>query len=1012
MKKTKKLSALILGGLLAIGVGAGMGASRVETGRAATGTFTIALNDNSLGAQTAYAEDKTTASYNGGDATVSLAWGNINPKTGQVRGNQTTQTNLQNAGKFNVRMRNTTALPGNIRSVTLSGISGTYVSASAFVATGSSEITNQTQGGSTAGTNGSSAITWSFTGESGKYFALGAIKGVFSGTVTATSIIVTYETEGAPVTLTSIAVTTPPTKTSYAVGEYLNLAGLVVTGTYSNSTTANVTGACTFSPTTSTPLTTAHTSVTVSHAGVSSTSFSITVSADPAISLNKSSLKVEIGDSDTIQVTPSNFSGDPVVTVKFASTNNATGTYASASVSGMVITVTGTADGNDTLNVTATLGGQTANSNAAITVEAPSIGDWEKVTSAANLTEGKYIITAPKTAGGELMAIDNTNGTGKPPAVNLTWSGTVPSKAVYDPVKSLGTNVIWDFTTSGSNYIIKPNNASTYLYSTNANDGLKVGSTSDTWIIDFVSSYFTMQETNYSRFIQIYNSADFRAYTSITSGGQISSNADCFKMQLFKWVSSAPLTTTLTITGTLTNGSQYAGSFLDVAGLTFTANYVGGGTGVILTSQLNALPKLVLGTTSYQVSYTEGDITATGTVTLTAVLADTLNTLSWTGRVLIYTEGQTLTESSIVAKYASGNEVPLGFADVTIYVFEDTWNPATATIITAATVLTDFDHNGLSIRLGLDGVYSTTSVLTVTFAPTTTYIEGGGGVSTTATLIKSPDTLVVGDKVLIAAAGYDFVMSTTQNGNNRASEAAIKSGDKITNVDESKMQVVTIVAGTVTNSFGFYVEGDSTGYLYAASSSQNYLRTQTNLDANASFIVTIAADGAATATAQGANTRNLFRFNNTNDPKLFSCYGSGQEDLAFYTLDPGAGSSGVNYEYLLDVLAGDYCDFTLEGLNKIHTRYTAMTSSEIAHFNIETIVGDDTNEYTGLEAYTYAMILRARLQNDPSNVSDNFGSDAAISEEVSIAFIVVVAALGVTAIGAFFFIRRKETNES
>lgn len=514
MKKTKKLSALILGGLLAIGVGAGMGANDFQKASAASPeTLTCTLGTISNNTMTFSTASFTINHYKGTDsnfAAYGAPWRvytnnyvTITPKASQ-----------------------------KITKVVINANTNAYASAAIGWINSSTDGTPTTLGTSTNDTTiarSVSATVVTITPASG----ISAMKIKPSAQTRWDSIVITFD-EGAPVTLTSIAVTTPPTKTSYAVGEYLNLAGLVVTGTYSNSTTANVTGACTFSPTTSTPLTTAHTSVTVSHAGVSSTSFSITVSADPAISLNKSSLKVEIGDSDTIQVTPSNFSGDPVVTVKFASTNNATGTYASASVSGMVITVTGTADGNDTLNVTATLGGQTANSNAAITVEAPSIGDWEKVTSAANLTEGKYIITAPKTAGGELMAIDNTNGTGKPPAVNLTWSGTVPSKAVYDPVKSLGTNVIWDFTTSGSNYIIKPNNASTYLYSTNANDGLKVGSTSDTWIIDFVSSYFTMQETNNSRFIQIYNSADFRAYTSITSGGQISSNADCFKMQLFK----------------------------------------------------------------------------------------------------------------------------------------------------------------------------------------------------------------------------------------------------------------------------------------------------------------------------------------------------------------------------------------------------------------------------------------------------------------------------------------------
>jgi len=48
--------------------------------------------------------------------------------------------------------------------------------------------------------------------------------------------------------LTGIAVTTEPTKTVYTVGENLDLAGIVVTATYQDETTADVTSSCVFSP--------------------------------------------------------------------------------------------------------------------------------------------------------------------------------------------------------------------------------------------------------------------------------------------------------------------------------------------------------------------------------------------------------------------------------------------------------------------------------------------------------------------------------------------------------------------------------------------------------------------------------------------------------------------------------------------------------------------------------------------------------------------------------------------
>lgn len=80
-------------------------------------------------------------------------------------------------------------------------------------------------------------------------------------------------------TLSSIAITTNPTKTVYHAGEYFDPAGMVVTATYTDSTTSTVIN-YTYSPTTA--LTTSTTGVTVSYSynGVTATAqVSITVTA-------------------------------------------------------------------------------------------------------------------------------------------------------------------------------------------------------------------------------------------------------------------------------------------------------------------------------------------------------------------------------------------------------------------------------------------------------------------------------------------------------------------------------------------------------------------------------------------------------------------------------------------------------------------------------------------------------------------------------------------------------------
>lgn len=93
-------------------------------------------------------------------------------------------------------------------------------------------------------------------------------------------------------TLSSISISTAPTKTTYTAGEYFDPTGLVITRTYSDSTSdtytyAGHTSEFTFSPTTSTALTTSHTSVTINYGGKSCNQ-SITVTQPAATSITAS----------------------------------------------------------------------------------------------------------------------------------------------------------------------------------------------------------------------------------------------------------------------------------------------------------------------------------------------------------------------------------------------------------------------------------------------------------------------------------------------------------------------------------------------------------------------------------------------------------------------------------------------------------------------------------------------------------------------------------------------------
>ena len=148
--------------------------------------------------------------------------------------------------------------------------------------------------------------------------------------------------------------------------------------------------------------------------------------------------------------------------------------------------------------------------------------------------------------------------------------------------------------------------------------------------------------------------------------------------------------------------------------------------------------------------------------------------------------------------------------------------------------------------------------------------------ATTWNLVTNVSQLEAGSRVVIVAKDFNYALSTVQNDNNRAQVSITKGTDSTVTINSS-VQILTLEAGNVSNSFAF---NTGAGYLYAASSSKNYLRTETTLSDNSSWSITIAADGVATIKAQGSNTRNWMRYNSSSS--LFACYGSGQADICLY----------------------------------------------------------------------------------------------------------------------------------
>lgn len=154
-----------------------------------------------------------------------------------------------------------------------------------------------------------------------------------------------------------------------------------------------------------------------------------------------------------------------------------------------------------------------------------------------------------------------------------------------------------------------------------------------------------------------------------------------------------------------------------------------------------------------------------------------------------------------------------------------------------------------------------------------------GFAQTTYTKVTSSSGLEAGANYLIVAHNDDLGVLAMgyQKSNNRNAVVVSENGESITVTPgtdpASETDVFQFTLGGSNGSWTLY-DAAKEGYLYAASSNSNHLKTQTTLDANGEWNITFNGDGTAEVVAQGENTRNNMRFNPnaSNNAPLFSCY--------------------------------------------------------------------------------------------------------------------------------------------
>lgn len=147
-------------------------------------------------------------------------------------------------------------------------------------------------------------------------------------------------------------------------------------------------------------------------------------------------------------------------------------------------------------------------------------------------------------------------------------------------------------------------------------------------------------------------------------------------------------------------------------------------------------------------------------------------------------------------------------------------------------------------------------------------------------LLTDVSNLKAGSRIIIVGINKEiyYALNTNQKSNNRgASEIKVTTNDDgsisftISESADANVQIINIVSGTKDGTFAFNVDS---GYLYAANSSSNQLKTEEILSDNSSWSISVTSNGVASIIAQGTNTRNVLRFNYNNGTPLINCYSS------------------------------------------------------------------------------------------------------------------------------------------
>lgn len=150
--------------------------------------------------------------------------------------------------------------------------------------------------------------------------------------------------------------------------------------------------------------------------------------------------------------------------------------------------------------------------------------------------------------------------------------------------------------------------------------------------------------------------------------------------------------------------------------------------------------------------------------------------------------------------------------------------------------------------------------------------------------------------IIVSKDGSNYVAMGYDKGNNRAAVNVTESSSTITGTED--VYEFTFYGPDANGRYTIYDETkNKEGYLYAAASGSNYLKTQEVNNINGKWKIGIDSNtGVASIVADGSSNRNVMQYNSSST--IFSCYGSAsQKEVYLYEKNsdtPVATSTSIN----------------------------------------------------------------------------------------------------------------------